>query len=44
MVFAAVAVLICGGRIFGLDYYVMPYLKKRWKKLRAVKRLYIYND
>jgi len=44
MIFAAIAVLIGAGRTFGLDYYAMPYLKKAWKKLPFVKRLYIYND
>lgn len=44
MIFAAIALLIGAGRTFGLDYYVMPYLKKQWKKLPFVRRLYIYND
>lgn len=44
MIFAAVAVLIGGGRTFGLDYYVMPWLKKHWKNVRFVRKLYIYND
>jgi NADH:ubiquinone reductase (H+-translocating) len=44
MIFAGIAVLIGAGRIFGLDYYFMPYLKKQWKKLPFVRRLYIYND
>lgn len=44
MIFAGIAVLIGAGRTFGLDYYVMPYLKERWKKLKFVRRLYIYND
>ncbi len=44
MVFAAIALLIGAGRIFGLDYYVMPFLKKKWKNLRFVRKLYIYND
>ncbi|NLY70650.1 MAG: FAD-dependent oxidoreductase, partial [Clostridiales bacterium] len=44
MIFAAIAVLIGGGRIFGLDYYVMPALKNWWKGLPLVRRLYIYND
>ncbi len=44
MIFAGIAVLIGAGRTFGLDYYVMPFLKKKWKNLRIVKRLYIYND
>lgn len=44
MIFAAIAILIGAGRTFGLDYYVMPYLKKLWRKLPFVRRLYIYND
>jgi NADH:ubiquinone reductase (H+-translocating) len=44
MIFAAIAVLIGGGSIFGLDYYFMPWLKKAWKKARLIRKLYIYND
>jgi len=44
MIFAGIAVLIGGGRSLGLDYYVMPWLKKVWKKIPFVKRWYIYND
>ncbi|RGX52590.1 NAD(P)/FAD-dependent oxidoreductase [Anaerotruncus sp. AF02-27] len=44
MVFAAIAVLIGGGRTIGLDYYVMPWLKKRWKNVRFVRKWYLYND
>lgn len=44
MIFAGVAVLIAGGRSFGLDYYVMPALKEAWKKIPLVRKLYIYND
>lgn len=44
MVFAAIAVLIGGGRIFGLDYYVMPALKKHWKKTRLARKSYLYHD
>jgi len=44
MVFAGVAVLVGGGTTFGLDYWVMPALKKRWKKIGFVRKLYIYND
>jgi NADH dehydrogenase len=44
MVFAGVAVLIAGGRSFGLDYYAMPFLKERWKRIPMVRKLYIYND
>lgn len=44
MIFAGVAVLIGGGRTFGLDYYAMPALKNAWKKIGWVRKLYIYND
>lgn len=44
MIFAGLAVLIGGGRTLGLDYYVMPCLKRLWKKVPFVKRWYIYND
>jgi len=44
MIFASIALLIGAGRTFGLDYYFMPYLKKKWKQIPFVKRLYIYND
>lgn len=44
MIFAAVALLYAAGSIFGLDYYVVPKLKKAWKKLPFVRRFYIYND
>jgi NADH dehydrogenase len=44
MIFAGIAVLIGAGRTFGLDYYAMPALKKQWKKLSFVRKLYIYHD
>lgn len=44
MIFASIALLIGAGRTFGLDYYFMPYLKKKWKQIPLVRRLYIYND
>ncbi len=44
MIFAGIAVLIGGGRTLGLDYYVMPALKKRWKKIGWVRKLYLYHD
>lgn len=44
MIVAGIAVLIGGGRTLGLDYYFMPYLKEKWKRLPFVRRLYIYND
>mgnify|MGYP001000190768 CR=1 FL=1 len=44
MIFAGIAVLIGAGRTFGLDYYVMPALKKGWKKIPAVRKSYLYHD
>lgn len=44
MIAAALAVLIGGGSTLGLDYYVLPWLKKQWKKLPWVKKNYLYND
>lgn len=44
MIFAGIAMLIGAGRTFGIDYYAMPGLKKWWKRLPFVRKLYIYND
>jgi len=44
MVFAAIALLIGAGRTFGLDYWVMPVLKQRWKKVKWVRKWYLYHD
>lgn len=44
MIFAGIAVLIGAGRTIGLDYYFMPWLKKKWKNIKFVKKLYLYND
>jgi len=44
MAFAAFALIIGGGRTFGCDYYVIPWLKERWRKFRWVRKLYLYHD
>ncbi len=44
MFFAAILMLWGAGSIFGLDYYVIPLLKKGWKRLGLVRRFYIYHD
>ncbi len=43
---AALSLVSIGGtgHAFSLDYYVMPWLKKVWKKINFVKKWYIYND
>ncbi len=42
--FAGVALIGGSGSTFGLDYYVLPWLKKRWKKVGWVKKSYLYID
>jgi NADH dehydrogenase len=44
VVFASFACLFTGSRILSLDYYVMPWLKARWKKCRFVKKWYLFID
>ena len=44
LAFAPFAVMFAGGRVLSLDYYVMPWLNKRWKKCKCVKKWYLYND
>lgn len=44
MIFAGIAVLIGGGRSLGLDYYVMPWLKKKWKEIPFIRKWYLYHD
>jgi NADH dehydrogenase len=44
MIFAGIAVLVGAGRTFGLDYYAMPFLKSKWKKVKFARKWYLYND
>lgn len=44
MIFAGIALLIGAGRTMGLDYYVMPLLKGKWKNVKWVRKWYLYND
>jgi NADH dehydrogenase len=43
---ASVAVIGIGGtgHAFSIDYYILPRLKRAWKKLGFVRKWYIYND
>lgn len=43
MLVAGIA-LIFGGNTLSLDYYVMPWLKKVWKRIPFAKKWYIYHD
>lgn len=42
--FAAFALIGGSGSVFGFDYYVLPWLKKHWKKTWFAKRWYLYTD
>lgn len=44
LLFAPFALMFIGGRVFALDYYVMPWIKRRWKNCRFVKKWYLYKD
>lgn len=44
MLFAGFAFIIAGGQSFGLDYYVIPALKKWWNNLPFIRKWYLYND
>ncbi|WP_432663782.1 NAD(P)/FAD-dependent oxidoreductase [Wukongibacter baidiensis] len=39
-----IALIGGSGSVFGLDYYVLPLLKKLWKKIGIVKKYYLYTD
>jgi NADH dehydrogenase len=41
---SAIAVIGGGGRGFGLDYWVMPWLQKWWNRTKIAKKTYLYLD
>ncbi|SEU29851.1 NAD(P)/FAD-dependent oxidoreductase [Paenibacillus sp. NFR01] len=41
---AAIACIGGSGSVFSLDYYVLPWLKKQWKKIPLVRRWYLFTD
>lgn len=43
-IFGGVATIGGSGSTFGMDYYVLPWLKKYWKKIPLVKKWYLYTD
>jgi NADH dehydrogenase len=43
-IIAPIALIGGGGRAFGLDYYVMPVLKRFYKRLGIVKKTRLYID
>jgi NADH dehydrogenase len=44
--YMAVSIVMIGGagRAFGLDYWVMPWLKKTWNKIPLAKKIYFFMD
>lgn len=42
--FAPFAFICTGGKVLSLDYYVIPWLKKKWSNIRFVKKWYLYHD
>ncbi len=42
--FGGIAMIGGSGSTFGLDYYVLPYLKKWWKNTRFARKSYLYFD
>jgi NADH dehydrogenase len=42
--FGGIALIAGAGSTFGLDYYVMPILKRKWKSIGIVKKSYLYFD
>lgn len=43
-IISALALVQGAGKSFGLDYYVIPVLKRWWSKLGIVKKSYLYFD
>ncbi len=43
-IFAGIALMGGAGRAFGLDYYVMPWIKKWWNKTKFARKTYLYID
>ncbi|WP_105616682.1 NAD(P)/FAD-dependent oxidoreductase [Vallitalea okinawensis] len=39
-----IALIGGSGSSFGLDYYILPFLKKRWKAIKIVRKSYLYTD
>ncbi|TGG87953.1 NAD(P)/FAD-dependent oxidoreductase [Geotoga petraea] len=40
---AEIALIGGSGSTFGVDYYLLPWLKKKWKNIKWVKKWYLYS-
>lgn len=43
-IFAAIALMGGAGRAFGLDYYVLPWINKWWKKTKLARKTRLFID
>ena len=43
-IFGGLAILMGAGRTFGLDYYVIPWLKRLWTGTKFAGKSYLYFD
>jgi len=41
---ASIAMMFGAGQVFSFDYYLMPWLKKHWKRVKFAKKWYLYHD
>jgi NADH dehydrogenase len=41
---ASIAIMFGAGQVFSLDYYVIPWLKKKWKNVKLIRKAYLYHD
>ncbi|MCL2374643.1 MAG: hypothetical protein FWC65_05310, partial [Treponema sp.] len=44
LMFAGIALLFTGSMSLSVDYYLMPWLKKKWNNCGWVKKWYLYKD
>lgn len=44
LIFAGIALLFSGSKTLSVDYYLMPWLKKKWKNCPWVKKCYLFID
>ncbi len=44
MIFASIAMLFGAGKVFGMDYYLQPPLKRAWQKNGFARKWYLYHD
>lgn len=43
-IFAGIALMGGAGRAFGLDYYVLPWINKWWKKTKLARKSHLFVD